>query len=55
MQVKREAQDVHTLTEDYLNNRELSKQDVLLTALFIILKNELDHINNIVLQEGKSL
>ena len=25
---------VHTLTEDYLNNRELSKQDVLPTALF---------------------
>ena len=43
---------VHTLTEDYLNNRELSKQDVLPTALFTILKNELDHINNIVLQEG---
>ena len=43
---------VHTLTEDYLNNRELSKQDVLPTALFTILKNELDNINNIVLQEG---
>ena len=43
---------VHTLTEDYLNNRELSKQGVLPTALFSILKNELDHINNIVLQEG---
>ena len=43
---------VHTLTEDYLNNRELSKQDVLPTALFSILKTELDNINNIVLQEG---
>ena len=43
---------VHTLTEDYLNNRELSKQDVLPTALFSILKSELDNINNIVLQEG---
>ena len=43
---------VHTLTEDYLNNKELSKQDVLPTALFSILKTELDNINNIVLQEG---
>ena len=42
---------VHTLTEDYLNNKELSRQDVLPTALFSILKNELDHINNIVMQE----
>ena len=51
MQIKR-GWIVHTLTEDYLNNRELSKQDVLPTALFTILKNELDHINNIVLQRG---
>ena len=42
---------VHTLTEDYLNNKELSKQAVLPTALFTILKTELDHINNIVMQE----
>tara|TARA_B100000287_G_scaffold114889_1_gene107014 strand:- start:1035 stop:1760 length:726 start_codon:yes stop_codon:yes gene_type:complete len=42
---------VHTLTEDYLNNKELSKQDVLPTALFTILKPELDKINNIVMQE----
>jgi genome maintenance exonuclease 1 len=42
---------VHTLTENYLNNKELSKQAVLPTALFTILKTELDHINNIVMQE----
>ena len=45
---------VHTLTENYLNNEELSKQAVLPTALFTILKSELDKINNIVMQE-KSL
>jgi len=43
---------VHQLVEDYLNNKELSKQDVLPLALFTILKSELDDINNIVLQEG---
>ena len=43
---------VHQLVEDYLNNIELSKQDVLPVALFTILKPELDKINNIVLQEG---
>ena len=39
---------VHTLTENYLNNEELSQQGVLPTALFTILKTELDKINNIV-------
>ena len=43
---------VHTLTENYLNNEELSKQAVLPTALFTILKSELDKINNIVMQES---
>ena len=43
---------LHTLVENYLNNEELSKQDVLPVALFAILKPELDKINNIVLQEG---
>ena len=43
---------VHQLVEDYLNNKELSKQDVLPLALFTILKPELDDINNIVIQEG---
>ena len=43
---------VHTLTENYLNNEELSQQGVLPTALFTILKTELDKINNIVIQEG---
>ena len=43
---------VHQLVEDYLNNIELSNQDVLPTALFTLLKPELDNINNIVLQEG---
>ena len=43
---------LHTLVENYLNNEELSKQDVLPVALFTILKPELDNINNIVLQEG---
>ena len=33
---------VHQLVEDYLNNEELSKQDVLPVALFSILKPELD-------------
>ena len=40
------------LTENYLNNEELSQQGVLPTALFTILKTELDKINNIVMQEG---
>ena len=43
---------VHQLVEDYLNNTELSNQDVLPLALFSILKPELDDIHNIVLQEG---
>ena len=43
---------VHQLVEDYLNNSDLSKQDVLPLALFTLLKPELDDINNIVLQEG---
>jgi genome maintenance exonuclease 1 len=43
---------VHQLVEDYLNNTELSNQDVLPLALFSILKPELDDINNIALQEG---
>ena len=43
---------VHKLTENYLNNEELSQQGVLPTALFTILKTELDKINNIVMQEG---
>ena len=43
---------VHTLVENYLNNEELSKQDVLPLALFTLLKPELDDINNIVIQEG---
>ena len=43
---------VHTLVENYLNNEELSTQDVLPTALFTILKSELDNINNIRIQEG---
>jgi hypothetical protein len=43
---------VHQLVEDYLNNSDLSKQDVLPLALFTLLKPELDDINNIALQEG---
>ena len=43
---------VHQLVEDYLNNEELSKQDVLPVALFSILKPELDNINNVIIQEG---
>ena len=43
---------VHTLTENYLNNEELSRQDVLPVALFTLLKPELDNINNIRIQEG---
>ena len=43
---------VHNLVENYLNNEELSKQDVLPTALFTLLKPELDNINNIRIQEG---
>ena len=43
---------VHTLVENYLNNEELSRQDVLPTALFTLLKPELDNINNIRIQEG---
>ena len=43
---------VHELAENYLNNEELSKQDVLPLAMFTLLKPELDNINNIVMQEG---
>jgi len=43
---------VHTLVENYLNNEELSNQDVLPVALFTLLKPELDNINNIRIQEG---
>jgi genome maintenance exonuclease 1 len=40
------------LIENYLNNEELSKQDVLPVALFVTMKSELDNINNIRIQEG---
>ena len=43
---------VHTLIENYLNNEELTKQEVLPLALFTIIKSELDNIDNIVLQEA---
>ena len=43
---------VHTLVENYLNNEELSKQDMIPVALFTLLKPELDNINNIRIQEG---
>ena len=43
---------VHTLIDNYLNNEELSKQDVLPVALFVTMKSELDNINNIRIQEG---
>ena len=43
---------VHTLIENYQNNEELSKQDVLPVALFVTMKSELDNINNIRIQEG---
>ena len=43
---------VHELCEDYLNNNELSNQEVLPLAMFTLLKPELDNINNIVMQEG---
>ena len=55
-QIMREAAKrgtaVHNLVEDYLNNKELSQQDVLPIALFTLLKPELDKINNIRIQEG---
>ena len=55
-QIMREAAKrgtaVHTLVENYLNNEELSKQDVLPVALFTLLKPELDNINSIRMQEG---
>ena len=55
-QVMRQAANrgtaVHTLIENYLNNEELSKQDVLPVALFVTMKSELDNINNIRIQEG---
>ena len=43
---------VHTLVENYLDNKELSKQDVLPLALFTLLKQSLDNINSIRIQEG---
>ena len=43
---------VHELCENYLNNEELTKQEVLPLAMFTLLKPELDNINNIVMQEG---
>ena len=43
---------VHTLVENYLDNEELSKQDVLPLALFTLLKPALDNINSIRIQEG---
>ena len=43
---------VHALVENYLNNEELSKQDVLPLALFTLLKPALDNINSIRIQEG---
>ena len=43
---------VHTLVENYLDNKELSKQDVLPLALFTLLKPALDNINSIRIQEG---
>ena len=39
---------VHQLVEDYLNNDELSKQDVLPVALFTLLKPELDKILSLI-------
>jgi len=43
---------VHTLVENYLDNKELSQQDVLPLALFTLLKPSLDNINSIRIQEG---
>ena len=43
---------VHNLVENYLNNEQLSKQDVLPLALFTLLKPALDNINSIRIQEG---
>jgi genome maintenance exonuclease 1 len=43
---------VHTLVENYLDNKELSRQDVLPLALFTLLKPSLDNINSIRIQEG---
>lgn len=43
---------VHTLIENYLNNEELTKQEVLPLALFTLMKSELDNVDNIVLQEA---
>ena len=42
---------VHTLVENYLNNEAREKPIQLTKSLFTILKTELDHINNIVMQE----
>ena len=44
---------VHKLIEDYLNNEELSDTSgVLPLALFTVMKEELDKIDNIQIQEG---
>ena len=46
---------VHTLIENYLNNEELTKQEVLPLALFTIMKDELDNVDNIVKCTKKDL
>jgi genome maintenance exonuclease 1 len=43
---------VHKLVEQYLNNEELSDAGVLPLALFTVMKEELDKIDNIKIQEG---
>ena len=43
------------MIENYLNNEELSKQDVLPVALFVTMKSEQNNINNIRIQEGGTL
>lgn len=43
---------VHKLIEQYLNNEELSDAGVLPLALFTVMKEELDKIDNIEIQEG---
>jgi len=44
--------DMHTLVEDYLNNRELSNVQPLSQHLFYLAKPTLDRINNIYALEG---
>ena len=43
---------VHKLVEQYLNNEDLSDAGVLPLALFTVMKEELDKIDNIKIQEG---